>query len=210
MANVIKIVECSGYTKDEAFKDLQFNPNDTIVPGANATQAWNKAGRPIPGTQEFMRFVTQQLEEKTKNKPGYGIHIALDTAIPDKRRRPYTIVNNKTEGTREWDLVYFVREDELSVESLPEFTPDYDGEMEVTGESVTINVAKPGLIVAQCDSKAAALSKVKELTTETHKNYSILAVKVPDIAPIAAFCIYTPSKSAKMGTYIAVGINAEN
>lgn len=207
---IIKIVECSGYTKEEAFKDLSFNPNDPIVPGANATQAWTKAGKPIPGTQEFKRFVTQQLEEKTKMRPGYGIHIVLDTSIPDKRRRPYTVVNNKTEGTRDWDLVYFIREDELVIDSLPEFEPDYDGDLEVTGEQVSVSVAKPGLIVAQCNSKAEALNKVKELTTQTHKNYSVLAVKIPDIAPIAAFCIYTPSKSAKMGTYIAIGVNSEN
>ena len=34
-------------------------------------------------------------------------------------------------------------------------------------------------------------------------------MKIPDIAPIAAFGIYTPSSGAKEGTFIACGINSD-
>lgn len=44
------IKECQGYTKDEAFAFLKFNPNSPLIKGANATQAWNLAGRPMVGT----------------------------------------------------------------------------------------------------------------------------------------------------------------
>ena len=73
-----------------------------------------------------------------------------------------------------------------------------------------ISVIEPGLIVEMCNSKAEALDKMKKLITATHKCYSILPIKVPDIAPIAAFGLYTPSSGAKEGTFIACGINAED
>ena len=204
----LKIIECKGFTKEEAFANLDFDPNSPVIPGTNATQAWNKAGKPIPGTLDFKRFITQQLFEKTKNEPGYGIHIVLDPPIRDIRKRPYTIVNNKATGTREWKFQYWIREDKLDITwfSEPKYD-EYDGEIDSMEEKFAINVVKPGLIVEICDNKAKALDIVKNLTTETHKSYSILAVKVPDIAPISAYCMYTPSISAKEGTFVACGIN---
>lgn len=207
---LLKIVECHGFTKDEAFKDLLFDPNSSVIPGTNATQAWNKAGKPIPGTSDFKRFVTLQLLEKTKNEPGYGIHIVLDQPVRDIRRRPYTIINNKATSTREWKFMYWIREDRLDVSFYKEPEYDEDGELvQSDEEQMQISVTEPGLIVEMCESKAEALDKVKELTTATHKCYSILAVKVPDIAPEAAYCLYTPSAGAKEGTFIACGINKE-
>lgn len=209
--NALKIVECKGFTKDEAFADLKFDPNSTIVHGANATQAWKKAGKPIPGTQDFLRFATQQLEEKTKNAPGFGIHVVLEPAIKDIRRRPYTVINNKATSTREWKFVYQIREDELNVMyySDPEF--DEDGELlDANEDLMSVSVTKPGLVVEVCESKAEALEKMKQLISATHKCYSILPVKIPNIAPIAAYGFYTPSSGSKEGTYIACGINKEN
>ena len=209
--SILKIVECKGYTKEEAFANLRFDPNSPIIPGTNATQAWNRAGKPIPGSLDFKRFVTQQLEEKTKSKPGFGIHIVLDPPIKDVRRRPYTVINNKATGTREWKFVYEIREDILDVNWLANPSIDEDGNMTQVGEDVMeISVVEPGLVVEVCESKSEALEKMKELITQTHKCYSILPIKVPDIAPIAAFGIYTPSSGSKEGTFIACGINKED
>ena len=72
-----------------------------------------------------------------------------------------------------------------------------------------ISVVEQCKIVEVCESKADAFKKVKDLITATHKCYSIIPIKVPDIAPIAAFGIYTPSSNAKEGTFIACGINKE-
>lgn len=207
---VLKIIECKGFTKDEAFANLGFDPNSPVIPGTNATQAWNKAGNPIPGTLDFKRFVTQQLEEKTKNQPGYGIHVVLDPPIKDIRRRPYTVINNKATGTREWKFVYCIREDVLDVDWLFHHEQDENGDLVTSDEeTMEISVIEPGLIVEMCNSKAEALDKMKKLITATHKCYSILPIKVPDIAPIAAFGLYTPSSGAKEGTFIACGINKE-
>lgn len=205
--STLKIVECKGFSKEEAFANLGFDPNSPVIAGANATQAWKKAGSPIPGTVDFTRFVTQQLNEKTKNEPGFGIHIVLDPPLKDIRVRPYTIINNKATSTRKWKFMYWIREDVLSFNTIE--TPSYDDYGEEIGKQAIedISVAQPGPIVEMCSSKAEALDRVKELTTATHKSYSLLAVKVPDVAPISAYCVYTPSSNAKEGTFIACGIN---
>jgi hypothetical protein len=194
------IKECQGYTKEEAFANLRFNPNSPIIKGANATQAWNLAGRPTIGTAKFKQFAIEQLADKTKFAPGYGIHIVLDSNMEDKRKRPYSVINNKTIGTREWKFKYQIREDIITVEQT-EYSDDETG--------LNITVAERGMVVEECDSKAEALEIAKQLTAINHKDYSIVAIKVPDIAPISAFVLYTPSKNAKMGTFIACGINEE-
>ncbi len=205
---MLKIIECKGYTKDEAFKNLAFDPNCPLVSGANATHAWKRAGSPIPGTLEFKRFITQQLQQKTGSQPGYGIHIVIDPPTKDIRTHPYTIVNNSVKGTRKWKFVYWIREDifDVSTETTKCFD-EYGEDLEETTERV-ISVIETGKIVEMCKDKAEAIDKAKELTSATHKSYSILAVKVPDYTPIAAYCIYTPSSAAKEGTFIACGINA--
>ena len=206
----LKIIECTGYTKEEAFANLKFNPDSPVVPGSNATQAWGKVGKPNVNTLAFKRFIVEQLEEKTKNEPGYGIYIVIDPPIRDIRKRPYTVVNCKATATREWKFVYHIREDKLDINYLKE--PIYDEYGELTDESeesMEISILEPGLIVATCESKAEALVKMKELITETHKCYSILPAKVPDITPVAAFGFYTPSSKAKKGTYIACGFEKE-
>lgn len=193
------IKECQGYTKDEAFASLKFNPNSPLIKGANATQAWNLAGRPMVGTTRFKQFVVEQLADKTKFAPGYGIHIVMDSNVEDKRKRPYSVINNKTIGTREWKFKYQIREDLINFDVI-----ESDGY-----EDVNITVAERGMVIEECDSKAEALEIAKRLTTQNHKNYSIVAIKVPDKSPISAFVLYTPSKNARVGTFIACGINSE-
>jgi hypothetical protein len=193
------IKECQGYTKEEAFAGLRFDPNSPLIKGANATQAWNLAGRPTIGTTKFKQFVIEQLADKTKFEPGYGIHIVMDASVEDKRKRPYTVLNNKTIGTREWKFRYQIREDSIICENIE--GEDYS--------DVSITVAERGMVVAESDSKAEALELAKQLTSQTHKDYSIVAIKVPDKSPISAFVLYTPSKNAKVGTFIACGINGE-
>jgi hypothetical protein len=193
------IKECQGYTKEEAFAHLKFNPNSPLIKGANATQAWNLAGRPIIGTTKFKQFVAEQLADKTKFAPGYGIHIVMDSNVEDKRKRPYSVINNKTIGTREWKFKYQIREDVINYDIIE------SGDQ----EDVSITVAARGMVIEECDSKAEALEIAKQLTTQNHKHYSISAIKVPDKSPISAFVLYTPSKNAKMVTFIACGVNEE-
>lgn len=196
--------ECTGFTKEEAFKELNYNPDRPSVKGCNCTQMWHKEGSPIPGTLAFKRFAIEQLMNKTRNEEGVGLYIVLDPPIPDNRKRPYSIVNYKATDIRHWKFVYQIREDDLDISEIEDQLEDAYGDKEITLNSV-IHVTKSGMIVDQCDSKAEALESAKNLTSKTKKSYSILAVKVPDLAPIAAQCVYTPSKGAKKGTWYTWG-----
>lgn len=204
----LKIQECRGYTKQEAFAGLDYEPNSPLIKGCNATQAWINYGKPYPGHRDFKVFAIQQLSEKTKSQPGYGLYITLDSAVEDVRKRPYTVINNKTTTTREWQIMYLIREDELSISNLTSTDLDDFGE-EVDTSEIDISVINRGRIVDQCESKAEALRRMKELTTQTHKDYTALAVKIPDVNQAAAYCIYTPGKKAREGRFIAFGYDRE-
>lgn len=200
----LKIKECTGYTKEEAFAELNFDPINPLVKGNNATLAWINAGRPFPGSNKFKVFAIQQLVEKTKNKPGYGLHIVLENGVGNYRKRPYTVVNNKTTTTREWTIAYLIREDQLAMEHIPD-----EDSIEENATKLDISIMKMGPIVDTCESKAEAIARMKELTTENHKDYTALAVKIPDINAAAAYCIYTPGKKTKEGRYVAFGYDKE-
>lgn len=201
----LNIVECKGFTKDDAFKNLSFNPNRSSVKGANATSAWTKAGKPIPGTNEFKRFAIEQLENKTHNEAGTGLHIVLEVPVMDTRKRPYTIVNKPIKEKRHWEFIYQVREDDLSIDELPEMIADENGNY-VEGENNTeINIANVGKVVFEAKDKVTAIEEAKKLTSLNRRSYTIIPVKVPDLVPVSAYCVYTPSQGTKQGTFIAFG-----
>lgn len=207
--SLMKIQECKGFTKEEAFKDLGFIPNHAAIPGCNCTQAWNKVGRPMPGTRDFRIFAAEQLVEKTKNVAGLGLHIVVEAPIVDSRKRPYTIINNVVDGTREWTFKYMIFEADIIMDEFPTTTTDDNGDL-VKGESFTEpSIAEYGKIIEIVDNKADALNRVKELTTKNKRSYAFYAVKVPDRMPIAGYSIYTPSSGTKEGTYVAFGFNVE-
>lgn len=206
MINNIKIKECKGFTKSEAFADLNFDPDCSLIKGANATRAWVLYGKPFPGTEDFRKFAEQQLIEKTKLKPGYGLHIIMENPVLDNRNRPYTVINNKTKSSREWKFVYLIREDQIKLSNIPRKYIDEDG-IEVNDTETDVSIIKVGKIVDQCSSKSSAIERMKELTIKNHKDYSALAVKVPDVNPIAAHSIYTPGVNTKEGRFVAFGID---
>lgn len=209
MTEKLKIVECKGFTKEQAFSTLDFSPNRISVRGSNATQAWNKAGNPIPGTYAFKQFAIQQLEEKTHNEPGTGLYIVIDSPVCDIRKRPYNVINVVTEGTRTWKIKYQVRGDKLIKDNLPTTTTDEAGEVVADSTTVNVSIAEIGTVYAEYDTKAEALYAAKELTTKFRRDFTIIPVKVPDIAPVAAYCVYTPSAGTKEGTFIAFGYNKD-
>lgn len=203
----LKVIECKGFTKEEAFADLQFIPDLAAIKGCNATQAWIKAGKPVPGSNLFKRFAIQQLTEKTKNVNGLGLYIVLEQPIMDTRKRPYSIVNNVAKGTRSWTFKYQVREDEIVIDELPNVYEDEDGNLVKEGKIQNISISKIGVVVGTYDSKQDAIEAAKSLTILQHKNFSIIPIKVPDITPVAAYCLYTPAAGTRLGTYVAFGYN---
>lgn len=184
----LQIVECKGYNREEAFKDLDFKP--TVFKGSNATFAWRLAGCPIPGSEDFKKWAIEQLNNKTQGIAGFGLYIITEPYNPDYRLTPCKIINNKTVGISSWHIKYWVREDELDI--------DKDG---------IINVTKVGQLLAVCDKKHEAIEFAKEYTSKTHKNCSFLRVKVPDNNFVSGYSIYSPGAAAKKGTFIAFGYN---
>lgn len=203
----LKVIECKGFSKEEAFADLNFIPDLVAIKGCNATQAWIKAGKPVPGSNLFKRFAIQQLTEKTRNVEGLGLYIVLEQPILDTRKRPYSIINNVATGTRNWTFKYQVREDEIVVDKMPNIIEDDNGDLMKDGYTQEVSIAKVGLVVGEYDSKQDAINAAKELTILQHKNFSIIPIKVPDITPVAAYCLYTPAAGTKLGTYVAFGYN---
>lgn len=205
----INIVECRGFSKEEAFANLKFDPYCPAIRGTNTTTAWEREGKPIPGTVQFKRFITQQLMEKTKLVAGLGLYIVLEQPIPDTRKRPYSLINNVVRSTREWNLIYQIREDEIVVDSFTVKEVDFDGNLVPGDIKKDISVSKVGSVVGEYNSKAEAIAEAKKLTTITHKNYSIVPIKIPDKTQIAAFVLYSPSSNSKEGTFIAFGVDKD-
>lgn len=207
--SVLKIVKCKGVDKDDAFKNLNFDPNCKAIPGRNVTYAWKQAGSPALNSKKFIEFITGQLQKKTKNTPGLGVHLSMESWFKDNKIRPYKIYNCKTEGARCWIMKYQICEDEIVEGEIPNYKEDINGELVEDFKTKDIQVTSNGKIIMECDTKQDALTNAKKLTTLTHKNYSIKVVKVPDHTRIAAYCMYSPSIRTTEGTWVAAGFPFE-
>lgn len=181
---------CKGFTRELALADVKKFKPDSVV-GANCTQAWIKAGKPILGSDRFRKFCFDQLQRKTRLEPGYGCYIIAERGSRDCRIAPCKIIKNKDrKGARKYKRVHQISEVFLRKNKA--------GEYEVESVGMPINM--------YFDTYAEALDTVKQLTSQLHKNYIIQSIKV---APNSteAFSVYTPSQNAKEGTFIAFGIN---
>lgn len=197
----LKIKECIGFNKDEAFADLDFLPNFSDIPGSNCTQAWKKAGSPIFGTKAFKVFAVEQLAEKTKNIPGLGLYIVVKPPQLNDRKKPYKVINNVVDSTRIWtNIQYEILEAEVDLGKI-------ESEEGTIYNPIATNYGK---YIDTIDNKAEALQKLKDLTADTGKDYILRAIKLPDRAPIAAYAKYTPSEGTEQGQYIAFGYSKDD
>lgn len=177
--NNFKVIEAKAYTREEALAQANFK---TTIKGADCTQAWKNAGKPI--TQAALKdFMANQLNDKTRFTEGVGCYIVVEAGSPDTRERPYTynnVVNEK--GKRHYvSTIQIIDRDTNKILA------------EVVG------------------SKTDAEKAAKELYTE-HDFRGNLAGKmihtVDEGEPLAFTMDYTPSKSAKLGTYLLFGVEA--
>lgn len=196
----IKIVETKGFTKDEALSEVNFNATFK-----NATQAWVKAGSPAFGTTNFKTFAAEYLKKSTKNAAGLGAHVVLESGVADSRERPYKVLTVTGKGTRKFKRQYQIVEAELEKKIVK--TTDEDGK--VSEELTVKKVLSLGAVVASADQKGDAEKILKEWITSEKRDYIIQIVSVVvEGEPIASYGLYTPSVSAKKGTYVAFGIEA--
>jgi hypothetical protein len=189
----LKVSQRRGYSAEHAFEDLNFNVLDPLIKGANSTRSWIRAGKPVPGSDDFLDWAEAQLAFKTRGQVGYGCYIVIDKYMKDVRIRPYAVYEVHNNDHRRWKTVHQVRTDDFEIVSNDEKTL----------EAVTINSI--GKVIGEYDTKSEAMVAAKRYIAENKKNCSIVRVKITDEAPIEAYCVYKPSSNAKIGTFVAFG-----
>ena len=173
-----KKLEVCGATKQEALDKAPFK---VLYDATQAYRHWKEKQDTI--TEGNLKdFMQEYLQKKTKNAPGVGCSITVESAVADTRERPYKITDVKNEkGKRKYSTIYIVK--------------DRD-----TNE-----------IIAKCDeTKAKAKDIVKELYKSGFKGRVICnyTKEVTEGEPVAFYADYAPSKSTKQGVYTVFGIEA--
>lgn len=148
----------------------------------DATQAWKNIGKPF-GDKALKEFCAKYLEKHTKLAAGVGCSITVEAGSADTRDRPYSITDIKNEkGKRKYKT-------------------GYQGVNPETNETLFINF----------ETKNKAKDVAKELYVKKGYRGDIFCkyIKAVVEGEVGAFEVrYTPSKSAKMGTYIVFGVEA--
>lgn len=172
-----KRMEVVGATKEEA---LEKAPFDIMGDATQAYKSWVKKQTNGVTDADKKQFMLDYLAKKSKNVPGIGFSITVESAVADTRERPYHIEDVKNEGgSRKYKKTYQLVD------------------------------ASTGVVVAGThESKAKAKEIAKELYIDGFKNDIVCTYtkQVVDGEPIAFKAYYTPSKSARVGTYLVFGI----
>lgn len=181
-----KRVEVSGVTKEAALANAPFG-----IQG-EATQAYRLARKAHVGAwtdADMKQFMLDYLAKKSKNLPGVGFYITVESAVADTRERPYTKHDVKNEqGARKWTTVFQIYEN-LGTAEKPR-----RGEL---------------LVEAAGNTKSEASNKAKALYTEKGLTKNVVCYYTKQVTsgePIAFTMEYTPSKSSRVGQYIVFGI----
>lgn len=165
----------------KAYTKAEAIENATFQILKDATQAWKNAGKPLTGNS-LKEFMAEYLEKNTKFTNGNGCMITIEAGQADTRERPYTIENVKGEGKRKPTKAFQIVDNDTKV-----------------------------ILATVFGTKDDADKAIKTLYTE--KDYKgnctcEIIYKITEGEPIASKGFYTPSKNAKLGTYIAFGVEA--
>lgn len=187
----MKIVEAQGYSKEKALEATGLDVElDRLK---NATQRWKNSGSPV-SDKEMKKFMAGYL----KDTKVFGAYIVVDPASDDTRTRPYSVINEVTTGPRKTKTTYQIKEAELKVKYSD--VTNEEGEVEKVAK---VEVLSLGAVVERAEKKDMAIRLMKELIEATKKNYAIeIAKEVVEGQPYAAYGLYTPSKSAKLGKFV--------
>ena len=182
MATVVmnfKSVEVTGATKQEALNKAPFN---TIM--RDATSAYKKLLEKGAVTPEMLKqFMLDYIASNSRNAPGIGFSITLQSAVASKRERPYTIEDVKNEkGKRKFASVYKWIDDETGA-----------------------------VVASSTGTKKEAKDALKKLYINGSYTGNATMKIFKDVVegePVAAKAKYTPSKGTQEGKYIVFGIEA--
>lgn len=211
MANQImnvKKVEVTGATKETALANAPFNVN---LPGADCTQALRNAKKKHTGawtSADDKQFMLEQLEKKTRNTPGNGCYIVLESAVVDSREKPYKVEDVKNKGARKKAKVFQIvdaKNNSVIAETPVTTTTRNDKE----GNVIVDENGKPKTYY-----KSATKADAKKLLAKYYmdggqaETYIRLMDKVVEGEEIVARGYYTPSKNSRPGRYLCFGIES--
>lgn len=149
----------------------------------DATQAYkNWKAKQTQGITErdVKEFMIDYLAKKSKNCPGAGFMITVESAVTDTRERPYKIGDLKSDGKRKFKMFYKWIDD-------------------ATGKTVC----------SVDTNKADAKNAIKELYKSGAYKGNAKLIKTKDVIEgqaAVATAEYTPSKNTKKGTWLCFGI----
>lgn len=199
-----KRMEVIGATKEEALAKAPF---DIMGDATQAYKAWMK--RQVHGVtdEDKKQFMLDYLAKKSKNVAGVGFVITQESAVSDTRERPYRIEDVKNEsGARKYVTVYQLVD--TSTGAVVAETPvkyvqdeDKDGKLLFNEDGSPKMVWKSG-------TKAQAKELAKSLYTDHNFKGDLICTytkQVVDGESVAFKVKYTPSKSARVGSYLVFG-----
>ena len=147
----------------------------------NVTQSWKHADSPFDGKALEVFCADTLAKNNLVGAKGIGLIIAANPGSKDTRERPYKFKNIVSEGKRKTKRVFEVR------------------------------LAKNDEVIGTANKKADAEKLAKELMKEYAQDmYAMIVHKVTEGKDIAFELKYTPSASAKKGTYIVFGTEASS
>ena len=172
-------LEVSGATKEEALEKAPFG-----IQG-DATQAYRNFRKQVGDRwtdRDMKAFMLQYLEKKSKNLPGVGFYITLESAVADTRERPWKVTNVKHEG----------------------------GARKFKKTFVLLDAATNTILDKVQSTKTAAFERSKELITNGFRgNIRIDLSKEVEGTATVGYVEYSPSKASHPGTYLVFGIERD-
>ena len=174
-----KRMEVTGATKEEALAKAPFD-----IMG-DATQAYKMfRKKQVNGITDAdkKQFMLDYLAKKSKNAPGIGFYITLETAIVDTRERPWAFHDTKnTKGKRKYVTTYQL-----------------------------VDKATGTVMAETNETKAKAKELAKELFKGGFKGTIVCTYtkQVVEGEPVAFEADYAPSKHTRNGRYLTFGIKA--
>lgn len=173
-----KKLEVTGATKEEALKKAPF---EIMGDATQAYKTWKKSQTGAITETNKTQFMLDYLTKKSKNIPGVGFSITLESAVVDSRERPYSIEDvRNASGARKYKTTYQLRDKET------------------------------GAVVAQTDeTKAKAKDIARDLYINKGYKGDLICTYTKQVVngePTAFKVTYTPSKNTRIGSYLVFGI----
>ncbi len=168
-------MEIKAYTKEEAKEQSPW----TIM--KDATQAWRLAGKPY-SDKDMKAFCLDYLKKWTQMVPGLGCMIVYENGVPNKKHRPFKIVNKKNKkGIRKYTRSFIAVDDDTN-ELL----------FWVQGEQPdAVKLAEKTFFEGKCKGSMTVF----------------LANSIYEGEPVAFTAEFAPSTISKEGTYIIFGVD---